>query len=133
MDLDHDKVLKMMIFHEIGEIKIGDKVSYKNRDISSDKKFELEKTGIEEIFSELNIKKELLEMWEEQEIGNSKEALFVRSMDQLEAVFQAWLYQRNNLVRDSVKEFKVYAEKVAKENKCESILEILRSISLSEK
>lgn len=133
LDLDHDKVLMMMLFHEIGEIKIGDKVSYKNRDISNDEKSELEKTGIEEVFSELNIKKELLEMWEEQEIGNSKEALFVQSMDQLEAVFQAWLYQKNNLVGDSVKEFKVYAEKVARENKCESILEILKSISLEKK
>ncbi len=128
LDLDYDKVLKMALFHEIGEIKIGDMVSYKQRDISHEEKFILEKKGLEEVFSDLNIGEELLEIWEEQERGNSKEALFVRSIDQLEAVFQGWFYQKNNLVGNSVKEFNIYAKEIAKKNGNKEILEILESM-----
>lgn len=58
------------------------------------------------------------------------EAKFAKSIDQLEAVFQAWIYQRNGLVGESVGEFLEYAKKVAIENEQKEVLEILDSIDL---
>ena len=64
------------------------------------------------------------------EKGDSVEAKLARSVDQLEAVFQAWVYQKNNLVGGSVKEFKEYALKVTQKNESSEILEILSEIDL---
>ena len=58
------------------------------------------------------------------------EAKFAKSIDQLEAVFQAWVYQKNNLVGESVGEFLEYAKKISKENEQKEVLEILESSSL---
>ena len=51
-------------------------------------------------------------------------------MDQLEAVFQAWVYQKNNLVGESVKEFKKYAKETAEKNVNINIFEILDEVEL---
>lgn len=133
LDLNYDKVLRMTLFHEIGEIKGGDLVVRDNRDITAGEKWKIEKEGIEDIFKGWEVAEEIKDLWMEFEVGKTKEAQFAQSMDQLESVFQAWVYQKNNLVGDSVKEFKVYAEKIARENKSESILEILESIDLEKK
>ena len=130
LELDYEKLLKMTLFHEIGEIKGGDLISFKNRDLTEDQKWKIEKEGIEEIFKGWNVAGEIKELWMEFEAEKTKEAKFARSMDQLDAVFQAWVYQKNNLVGDSVKEFKVYAKEVAKKNSNQSILNILDNIDL---
>jgi 5'-deoxynucleotidase YfbR-like HD superfamily hydrolase len=38
LDLDYEKLLKMALFHEIGEIKGGDLVVFKNRDVTEAEK-----------------------------------------------------------------------------------------------
>jgi len=130
LDLDYEKLLKMALFHEIGEIKAGDIVSYKNRDLTEDEKWKIEKDGIEEIFQGWYVAEEIKGLWMEFEAQKTKEAKFVRSMDQLEAVFQAWVYQKNNLVGESVKEFKKYAKETAEKNGNINILEILDEVEL---
>ena len=130
LELDYEKLLKMALFHEIGEIKGGDLVAFKERDLTEHEKWIIEKEGIEEIFKGWKVAEEIKELWMEFEAGKTMEAKFARSMDQLDAVFQAWVYQKNNLVGNSVKEFKIYAKKVAQENKNQSILDILYDINL---
>ena len=38
LDLDYEKLLKMALFHEIGEIKGGDMVVVENRDLTENEK-----------------------------------------------------------------------------------------------
>ena len=130
LDLDYEKLLKMMLFHEIGEIYAGDLVSVKNREVSEKEKDKIEKEAVEKVFGNLKIEAEMKKLWEEFIAGKSAEAKFAKSIDQLEAVFQAWVYQRNNLVGESVGEFLEYAKKVAKENEQGEVMEILKSIEL---
>ncbi len=131
LDLDYEKLLKMSLFHEIGEIKGGDLVSYKNRDLTEDEKWKIEKEGVEEIFQGWAVAEEIKDLWMEFEAQKTKEAKFAKSIDQLEATFQAWVYQKNFLVGDSVAEFKEYAIKIAIENDSKEILEILESVEFN--
>ena len=62
LDLDYDKLLKMVLFHEIGEIYVGDLVSAKNREIDVNEKNDLERKAIEKIFQGMSIKDEMLEL-----------------------------------------------------------------------
>ncbi len=130
LDLDYEKFLKLMLFHEIGEIYAGDIVSFKNREITVEEKDQMEREGIAKVFENSKIENEMKEMWEEFTAGKTMEAKFAKSIDQLEAVFQAWVYQKNNLVGESVGEFLEYAKKISKENEQKEVLEILESISL---
>ena len=100
-----------MLFHEIGEIYAGDIVSFKNREITVEEKDQMEREGIAKVFENSKIENEMKEMWEEFTAGKTMEAKFAKSIDQLEAVFQAWVYQKNNLVGESVGEFLEYAKK----------------------
>lgn len=130
LDLDYEKFLKMMLFHEIGEIYAGDIISFKNREISVKEKDQIEMNGITKVFGNSKIENEMKELWKEFTAGKTIEAKFAKSIDQLEAVFQAWVYQKNNLVGESVEEFLVYAKKVTKENDQGEVMEILESIKL---
>jgi putative hydrolase of HD superfamily len=91
LKLDYEKVLKLSLFHEVGEIYSGDIVSFKDRDMSIEEKKEREKAALENFLSLLNAEtaKELRELFNEFEKGETAEAKFVKSMDQLEATFQA--------------------------------------------
>ncbi len=132
LNLDFDKVLKMSLFHELGEIYGGDIVSYNNRDMNKEEKENIEKKSFQKFLTLLNnekLKSELWDLYLEFEESESMEAKFVKSMDQLEATFQAWLYEKNNVVRKSVLEFKEYALSVTKKNEQKELIEILENLN----
>ncbi len=91
LNLDYGKVLKMALFHELGEIYLGDLVSCKNRDLSREEKEKKEMDALDKFLAFLGdeSKGELKDLYEEFEKSKSPEARFVKSMDQLEAAFQA--------------------------------------------
>jgi putative hydrolase of HD superfamily len=78
------KVVKMLLIHDIVEIDAGDIFIYDT--INNHINTEAERIAANRIFGLLPEKqsKELIEIWEEFEAGETNEAKFARSMDRLE-------------------------------------------------
>lgn len=82
------KVVKMVLIHDIVEIDAGDTFIYDTRKNHSNT--EEERLAANRIFGLLpeHQAKELIEIWEEFEAGETSEAKFARSMDRLEPLLQ---------------------------------------------
>ena len=81
LDVNHEKLLKMALVHDLGEIDAGDTFLY--ADTRTDAHVE-ERAGIARLQSECgNGIKDLNEIWEEQETGNSKETQLLKVVDRL--------------------------------------------------
>ena len=76
-----EKLLKLALIHDLGEIDPGDTFLYdKNRDIAANR----ERTCVNRLASDPgNSIDELSDLWEEQEIGTSPEAKFLKVVDRL--------------------------------------------------
>ncbi|KAA0931228.1 HD domain-containing protein [Psychrobacter sp. ANT_H59] len=81
LDVNHEKLLKMALVHDLGEIDAGDTFLY--ADTRRDAHVE-ERAGIARLQAESgNGIKDLNEIWEEQETGNSKETQLLKVVDRL--------------------------------------------------
>lgn len=81
LDVSHEKLLKMALIHDLGEIDAGDTFLY--ADSRSDAHVD-ERAGIARLQSERgNGIADLSEVWEEQETGHSKETQLLRVVDRL--------------------------------------------------
>ena len=81
LDVNHEKLLKMALVHDLGEIDAGDTFLY--ADTRTDAHVE-ERASIVRLQSEHgNGIKDLSEIWEEQETGSSKETQLLKVVDRL--------------------------------------------------
>lgn len=83
-DLDQFKVIKMLLIHDIVEISAGDTFLYdedKREEAHENERIALEKLGA---ILPLDQGQELIELWNEFELGESEEARFARSLDALQ-------------------------------------------------
>ena len=81
LDVNHEKLLKMALVHDLGEIDAGDTFLY--ADTRADAHLE-ERSGIARLQAERgNGIKDLNELWEEQETGSSKETQLLKVVDRL--------------------------------------------------
>ena len=87
-DVDIDKVLKMLLIHDIGEIDADDVFFFDEaaKEAAKEKEYD----SVKRIFGILPEKKgeELLKLWEEFEFGDTKEAKFARSIDRVMPILQ---------------------------------------------
>lgn len=90
-DIDFNKVLKMLLLHEIGEVVIGDITPFDN--VSKEEKFKIEHEAIIEVLGNLFKKDELASLLLEFDELKTKESLFAYHCDKLEADFQSKVYQ----------------------------------------
>lgn len=90
LKLNTNKCVQMALIHDIAESVVGDITPHDNWDIN--KKYQLEKNAIIQIFSEVD-GKDILKLWEEYEKNESREAKFVRELDLFEMVMQAQEYE----------------------------------------
>lgn len=90
-ELDSDRVIRMALLHDFGEIYAGD-ITPADK-INPDQKAQLERQSVVRIFSGLPVGESYLALWEEFEAGESPEAQFVRQIDRLEMAFQASVYE----------------------------------------
>lgn len=102
LKLDVEKVLKMILIHELGEIDVGD-IPVIDVERRKNKHAE-ELKGVTRI-SNLIDEPWLLELWEEFETKESEEAQFVFKMDKLGAVLQAKYYSELLNNNDLFEEF----------------------------
>ena len=102
LDVDIYKIIVMLVLHEIEEIKIGDltpfdKVTKQERRITG-------RQAVEEILATLNKKAQYIELIEEFETMETKEAIFAKMCDKLEADIQCKLYCEGNYMDINKKE-----------------------------
>ncbi|MDJ0693521.1 HD domain-containing protein [Mastigocoleus sp. MO_188.B34] len=95
-ELDVNKVVRMALIHDLGEIYAGD-FTPKDK-IDKNHKFELEKKSVLQVFNKLPNGWKWINLWEEYEQGISAEANFVQQLDRLEMLLQASIYEQQRQV-----------------------------------
>ncbi|MBQ8615056.1 MAG: HD domain-containing protein [Clostridia bacterium] len=89
LGLDQLKVLKMIAYHELGEIDAGDFTPVDN--ISKEEKYKKELECIIRISEEYDMP-EVLKLWLEFEKCETPEAKFVKKLDKFDCVLQSKVY-----------------------------------------
>lgn len=95
-ELNLCKVLCMALIHDLGEVYAGDLIP--SDAIDPDEKHQREKRSIEQIFNKLPGGEQYVDIWEEFELGETREAQFIRQVDRLEMGFQAEVYGLQKLI-----------------------------------
>ena len=106
---DSEKMLKMILLHDLAESKIGD---YTPNQISKENKTKIENNAYDEIINMLPdaIKLQYGEIWEEYQKQESPESKIVYQIDKLEMVLQAKMYQKKGAPTEAVVSFFKSAE-----------------------
>ena len=81
-DIDIDKVIRMLLIHDLGEIDAGDQIVYAEQDAS---RYDQEREGVKRVVGKLPGKQgdEYLALWEEFEAGESAESRYARAIDRV--------------------------------------------------
>lgn len=101
---DTEKILKMILLHDLAESKIGDLTP---EQISKEEKIILENNAFDEIIKYLpsSIKSQYVEIWNEYQDNSSQESDIVHQIDKLEMVLQAKTYQQQGYSEEKLKLF----------------------------
>ena len=101
---DSEKILKMVMLHDLAESKTGDITP---NQISKEKKMVLENKAFSEIMEHLpdGIKSQYLEIWNEYQENSSPESKIVHQIDRLEMALQARLYQKEGYSEEKLNPF----------------------------
>ena len=99
-----EKILKMVLLHDLAESKIGD---FTPEQIDKDKKNKLENNAFYEIIENLPdfIKEEYSQIWQEYQDNTSPESEIVHQIDKLEMVLQAKIYQKDGYSQEKLESF----------------------------
>jgi len=95
--LDGEKVLRMALLHDFGEIYAGDIIPADN--ISMGDKHAQEAVSVIRVLGNLPCSQVYLDLWQEFENGDTPEARFVRQIDRLEMGLQAAVYKAQGQAR----------------------------------
>ncbi len=106
---DSEKILKMILLHDLTESKIGD---YVPGEIPIDEKNKLENEAFLKIIETLpeDVKLEYETLWNDYRGKDSEEAKIVHQLDRLEMAFQAKTYQNEGHSKEKLKPFFESAE-----------------------
>ncbi|MDI9880267.1 HD domain-containing protein [Flectobacillus longus] len=137
-NIDVLKVIKMLLIHDIVEIDAGDTFIYDTQ--KNHTNTDEERLAANRIFGLLPKAQaeELIEIWEEFEAGETKEAKFAKSMDRLEPLLQntsnnggTWaefgvdydkVYNKKKVIKDGSEVIWDYAENLINESVDKGIL-----------
>ena len=99
-----EKIIKMILLHDLAESKIGD---YTPEQLNKEKKNELENNAFNEIIKDLPdlIKSKYLQIWQEYQENTSYESKLVHQIDKLEMVLQAKIYQKDGHPQEKLESF----------------------------
>jgi putative hydrolases of HD superfamily len=90
LKLDRAKVHTMILVHEFGEVRDGDRFIQDDRDKQA--RHAAERAGIVELLKDFPHRDAYIALWEEFEKGETPEARFVRELDKIEMVLQSKVY-----------------------------------------
>lgn len=102
LNIDIYKVVMMLVLHEIEEVKIGDLTPLDK--VTKEEKRKMGKQAVQEILNTLNKKIEYIELIEEFEEMKTRESIFAKMCDKLEADIQCKLYCEDNCINIYKKE-----------------------------
>ena len=99
-----EKIIKMVLLHDLAESKIGD---YTPEQLSNEKKNKLENNTFNEIIKNLPdlIKLQYLQIWQEYQENTSLESKLVHQIDKLEMVLQAKIYEKDGHSKEKLESF----------------------------
>ena len=97
LEIDIYKVVMMLVLHEIEEVKIGDLTPFDR--ITHEEKRKIGKQAVEEVLAPLTKGINYIELIEEFEKLETKEAKFAKMCDKLEADIQAKIYCEENAIK----------------------------------
>ncbi len=92
LELDLDKIIMMVLMHDLGEIFAGDITPEDS--ISGEEKYKAELNGLEKLFEGFSEKDKFINLWKEFEENKTPEARFVKQLDKIEMVLQANVYEK---------------------------------------
>lgn len=90
--LDRERLIRMVLVHELGEIYTGDLIPADG--IDQQQKYQLEREAFRRVVEELPDGAEYLALWEDFEAGLSPEAQLIKQIDRLEMGLQALVYEQ---------------------------------------
>ena len=116
-----EKILKMILLHDLAESKIGD---YTPNQISKENKIKIENNAYDEIINALPdaIKLQYAQIWEEYQKQESPESKIVHQIDKLEMALQAKMYQKEGASKEAIESFFKSAENEITHPKLKEIL-----------
>ncbi len=122
-----DRVIKMLLVHDLGEIDAGDKIIYES-ETSEQKQKELD--GIERLFAMLpnNLSNEFTNLWVEFEAGESVDAVYAKAIDRVPPLLHNIHGEGHSWKTHRIPKEKVYGlngERIAKASK--PLWEVLES------
>ena len=99
-----EKILKMILLHDLAESKIGD---HTPQQLDKEKKNKLENNAFNEIIKNLPdlIKSQYLQIWQEYQEENSPESKIVHQIDKLEMALQAKIYEKDGYSQEKLEVF----------------------------
>ena len=101
---DSEKVLKMVLLHDLAESKIGD---YTPEQINKEEKIDLEDKAISEIIE--NLPKEIgttySSIWKEYQEQKTTESVLVHQIDRIEMTLQAKIYSEEGYSQEKLEPF----------------------------
>ena len=101
---DSEKILKMVLLHDLAESKTGD---FTPEQIDKNEKKKLENNAFYEIIETLPdfIREEYLKIWKEYQENISPESGIVHQIDKLEMTLQAKIYQKDGFSQEKLESF----------------------------
>ena len=118
---DTEKIMKMILLHDLAESHIGD---YTPGQIRKENKIKIENNAYDEIINTLPdiIKLQYDKIWEEYQKQESPESIIVHQIDKLEMALQAKMYQKEGAHAEAVESFFKSAESGITHPKLKEIL-----------
>ena len=118
---DTEKIMKMILLHDLAESHIGD---YTPGQIRKENKIKIENNAYDEIISTIPdiIKLQYDKIWEEYQKQESPESIIVHQIDKLEMALQAKMYQKEGAHVEAVESFFKSAESEITHPKLKEIL-----------
>ena len=109
-DYDSEKMMKMILLHDLAESKIGD---YIPGQIDSERKNEIENKAFLKILKDLpdSIIPQYQNIWKEYQKNESPESQMVHQLDRLEMALQAKTYQDEGHSKEQLESFYESAKK----------------------
>jgi putative hydrolase of HD superfamily len=96
LKLDTEKLMKMLLLHDIQESITGDLDYFKKQELGIDNVLEIENKAILELLSRLpaHLEADYLSVWKEFNSQESPEAVVAKDIDRLEMILQCLEYER---------------------------------------
>lgn len=128
LGLDQLKLVKMALIHDLGEVGIGDiKWESGKKVIGSQKKKHIdEEKVISQMFADNPNFQEYIQLWQEFNHQQTREARIVKQLDKLEMVIQALEYEKEGYPSEWFDEFWENAEKYLKNQELEPFFVFLK-------